>query len=58
MKPGFVPHSKRSKKERRRADLARRRDWGALNPVTRKPSRSCAYNRAATKRMLRRGEGI
>lgn len=41
----WVPLEKRSKKEQRRAAALRRSDWGALNPVTRKPESSRAYNR-------------
>ena len=41
----FIPYKKLSKKERRRLDLAKRQTWGDLNPVTRKPANSKAYNR-------------
>ena len=41
----FIPYEKLSKKERRKVDLARRQTWGDLNPVTRKPENSKAYNR-------------
>lgn len=54
MNPTHVSYSKRSKRERRKADLARRQSWGAVNPITRRPPRSCAYSRAAMKRELRR----
>ena len=45
----FIPYEKRSKKEKRKQDLARRQAWGGLNPVTRKPENSRAYNRQKVK---------
>ena len=41
----FIPYEKLSKKEKRKLDQARRQTWGVLNPVTRKPENSKAYNR-------------
>ena len=41
----FIPYGKLSKKEKRKMDLAKRQTWGELNPVTRKPANSKAYNR-------------
>ena len=41
----FIPYEKLSKKEKRKMDLAKRQTWGELNPVTRKPESSKAYNR-------------
>lgn len=41
----FVPYEKLSKKEKKKRDLAQRNTWGELNPVTRKPENSRAYNR-------------
>ena len=41
----FIPYEKLSKKEKRKMDLAKRQTWGELNPVTRKPVNSKAYNR-------------
>ena len=41
----FIPYEKLSKKEKRNQDLAKRQTWGELNPVTRKPENSKAYNR-------------
>ncbi len=38
-------NEKLSKKEKRKIDKARRQTWGELNPVTRKPENSKAYNR-------------
>ena len=41
----FIPYEKRSKKEKRKLDVAKRQTWGELKPVTRKPENSKAYNR-------------
>ena len=41
----FIPYEKLSKKEKRKIDQAKRQTWGNLNPVTRKPTNSKAYNR-------------
>ena len=45
----FIPYEKLSKKEKRKMDLAKRQTWGKLNPVTRKPENSKAYNRKRTQ---------
>ena len=44
----FVPYEKLSKKEKRKIDLAKRNTWGSLNPTTRKPTNSKAYDRKRT----------
>lgn len=41
----FVPYEKLSKKEQRKINKAKRGTWGDINPVTRKPQNSKAYNR-------------
>ena len=41
----FIPYEKLSKKEQQKINKARRGTWGELNPVTRKPQNSKAYNR-------------
>ena len=41
----FIPYEKLSKKEQRKRNQARRQTWGEINPVTRKPANSKAYNR-------------
>ena len=46
----FIPYGKLSKREQRAQDAAGRRDWGILNPVTRKPENPKAYRRAKTRR--------
>ena len=49
----FIPYEKLSKKEKRKLDLARRQTWGELNPVTRKPENSKAYNRNKARNWTR-----
>jgi len=49
MNQKFVPLSKRSKKEQREYYAAQRRDWGALDPATRKTPNLKAYNRKKSK---------
>ena len=41
----FIPYRKLSKKEKRKINQAKWQTWGELNPVTRKPQSSKAYNR-------------
>ena len=41
----FIPYEKLSKKEKQTINRVRRGTWGNLNPVTRKPMSSKAYNR-------------
>ena len=41
----FIPYEKMSKKEQQKINKAKRGTWGELNPVTRKPQNSKAYNR-------------
>ena len=45
----FIPYEKLSKKEKRKIGQARWQTWGELNPVTRKPENSKAYNRNKTR---------
>lgn len=49
----FIPYEKLSKKEKRKIDHARRQTWGKLNPVTRKPVNSKAYNRRKSQEWKR-----
>ena len=49
----FIPYEKLSKKEKRKFDQARRQTWGDVNPVTRKPANSKAYNRNKTRNWKR-----
>ena len=41
----FIPENKMSKKARRALHCTRRRDWGVLNPVTKKETSKKIYNR-------------
>ena len=49
----FIPYEKLSKKEKRKQDLSKRQTWGELNPVTRKPTNSKAYNRNKSRNWKR-----
>ena len=49
----FIPYNKLSKKEKRKLDQAKRQTWGELNPVTRKPTNSKAYNRNKSRNWKR-----
>ena len=49
----FIPYEKLSKKEKRKLDLSKRQTWGELNPVTRKPANSKAYNRNKSRNWIR-----
>ena len=49
----FIPYEKLSKNEKRKLDRAKRKTWGELNPVTRKPADSKAYNRSKTRNWKR-----
>ena len=51
----FIPYKKLSKKEKRKIDQAKRQTWGELNPVTRKPVNSKAYNRKKSQAWKRDG---
>ncbi len=46
----FVPYEKLSKKKKRELDAQRRGTWYGINPVTRKPENSKAYNRRKAQR--------
>lgn len=45
----FIPYKKLSKKEKRRIDAQGRNTWGCMNPTTRIPANSRAYNRAKSQ---------
>ena len=53
MKQKFVPLAKRSKREQKGHHAAQRRDWGNLNPATRKTPNLKAYNRKKSKQQWR-----
>ena len=46
----FIPYAKLSKKKKRELDEKRRGTWGGLNPVTRRPAPSKAYNRQKARK--------
>ena len=52
----FISYEKLSKKEKRKRDLAQRKTWGELNPVTRKPENSKAYQRSKARNWNRDDE--
>lgn len=41
----FISYDKLSKKEQKRLDSAKRRDWGGLNPITRTVPDKKKYSR-------------
>ena len=49
----LISYGKLSKKEKRKLDLTNRQTWGPVNPVTRKPENSRAYNRQKAKQWER-----
>ena len=46
----FVPFEKLPKKKQWELNASKRGSWGGLNPVTRKPENSKAYNRRKARR--------
>lgn len=46
----FIPFEKLSKKRRRELMTQRRKTWGVLSPVTRRPENPKAYNRKKTRK--------
>ena len=49
----FIPYEKLSRKEKRKLDSAKRGTWGSINPVTRTPQNSKAYNRSKARNWKR-----
>lgn len=45
----FIPLQKQQKKNQRAEYAKRRASWGGMNPITRKPDKPSAYNRAKDK---------
>ena len=41
----FIPISKQSKRNKKKFHASKRRTWGSINPVTKKPPNPKAYNR-------------
>ena len=48
----FIPYEKLSKKRQRELNARQRGSWYGLNPVTRKPKNSKAYDRAKTRNWM------
>lgn len=46
----FVPYEKLSKKKKRELNAQRRKTWGNISPVTRRPPNPKAYNRKKTRK--------
>lgn len=46
----YVPYEKLSKKQQKAINAQKRGSWGGINPVTRKPEHSKAYNRQKAKK--------
>lgn len=46
----FIPFEKLSKKKQRKLNAKKRGSWYGLNPVTRKPENSRAYNRRRARK--------
>ncbi len=46
----FITYEKLSKKKKKELNAKRRKTWGAVNPVTRRPQNPKAYNRKKTRR--------
>lgn len=51
----YIPYEKLSKKKQRELNAQRRGSWGGINPVTRKPENSKAYNRSKARRWKNEG---
>ena len=51
MKQKLVPLSKQSKRKRKEHYAAQRKDWGNINPVTRKAPNHKLYNRKKSKQL-------
>jgi len=49
MKQKYVPLEKRSKREQKDYHATHRRDWGKINPATKKIENAKAYNRKKSK---------
>jgi len=56
MKQNYIPLEKKSKREQKMYHSLQRRDWGTLNPVTKKSENGKAYNRKKSKQRWREFE--
>ena len=48
----FIPYEKLSKRKKRELMAKKRRTWGSMNPVTRKPENPKSYKREKTRRWM------
>lgn len=46
----YIPYEKLSKKKQKELNAKKRTTWGSLNPVTRRPENTKAYNRQKTRK--------
>lgn len=46
----FIPFEKQSKRKKREQLAQKRRTWGAINPVTKKPENPKAYKRVKARK--------
>ena len=46
----FIPYEKLSKKKQRELNALKRKTWGNVNPVTRRPENPKAYNRQKARK--------
>lgn len=49
MKQKYIPLEKKSKREQKMYHALQRRDWGTLDPLTKKAENGKAYNRKKSK---------
>ena len=54
----YIPYEKLSKKQQRKVNAAKRNTWGPLNPITRTPPNSRAYNRKRTQEWKKELPGL
>lgn len=45
----YIPYEKLSKKKQREINARKRGSWGGIDPVTRKPKNSKAYDRSKAR---------
>jgi len=46
----FIPYEKLSKRKKQELNAKQRREWGGMNPVTRRAENPKAYNRKKTRK--------
>ena len=49
MKQQYIPLNKQSKRKQKAYHAMQRRDWGSINPITKKAENGKAYNRKKSK---------